>query len=228
MSKKSLEEVWFKMQQDMQTKKITEQQTEQQLFDQREAQRKEWLERRRIYESLASSSSAAGAGSAGGLNLKKWVTYINTIWLYPMADIQSVIDTTSINFTQNGSDYIFSSLQDLADFYDEVYSETANSNPGSNPGYSLGVGTVCESLRDQIFLKLSNGHIVVKWQLMKQITNQSDLPAGGDSPNGTIGYGLIYCDWDLDGVQDPPVDGNGIGINPPIGAYTDPLRFKYA
>ena len=48
MSKKSLEEIWSKMQQDMQTKRITEQQTEQQLFDQKEAQRKEWLERRRI------------------------------------------------------------------------------------------------------------------------------------------------------------------------------------
>jgi hypothetical protein len=43
MSKKSLEEIWSKMQQDMQTKRITEQQTEQQLFDQKEAQRKEWF-----------------------------------------------------------------------------------------------------------------------------------------------------------------------------------------
>jgi len=222
MSKKSLEEVWFKMQQDMQTKKITEQQTEQQLFEQKEAQRKEWLERRRIYESLASSSSAAGAGSAGGLNLKKWISYINTIWLYPMVDIQSTINSTSIVFTQSGSDYIFSTLQDLADFYDEVFSATAISQPIGNVGYSLGVGTVCESLRDQIFLKLSNGHVVVKWQLMKQITNQSDLPAGGDSPVGTIGYGLTYCDWNLNGVQDDPA------LNPPIGASTDPLRFKFA
>ncbi len=228
MSKKSIEEVWIKMQQEMHNKKITEQRTEQQLIEQRESQRKEWLERRRIYESLASSSSAAGAGSAGGLNLKKWVTYINTIWIYPMVDIQSTINSTSINFTQNGSDYIFSTLQDLADFYDEVFTATAASNPGSNPGYSLGVGTVLESLRDQIFLKLSNGHIVVRWQLMKQITNQSDLPTGGDSPNGTIGYGVTYCDWNLNGVQDPPADGNGVGINPPIGAYTDPLRFKFA
>ena len=221
MSKKSLEEIWFKMQQDIQTKRITEQQTEQQLFEQKEAQRKEWLERRRIYESLSSSSSAA-AGSAGGFNLKKWISYINTIWLYPMVDIQSTINSTSIVFTQSGSDYIFSTLQDLADFYDEVYSATAISQPIGNVGYSLGVGTVCESLRDQIFLKLSNGHIVVKWQLMKQITNQSDLPSGGDSPIGTIGYGLTYCDWNLDNVQDDPA------LNPPIGTSTDPLRFKFA
>ena len=221
MSKKSLEEIWFKMQQDMQTKRITEQQTEQQLFEQKEAQRKEWLERRRIYESLSSSSSAA-ASSAGGFNLKKWISYINTIWLYPMVDIQSTINSTSIVFTQSGSDYIFSTLQDLADFYDEVYSATAISQPIGNVGYSLGVGTVCESLRDQIFLKLSNGHIVVKWQLMKQITNQSDLPSGGDSPIGTIGYGLTYCDWNLDNVQDDPA------LNPPIGTSTDPLRFKFA
>ena len=40
MSKKSLEEIWFKMQQDIQTKRITEQQTEQQLFEQKEAQTK--------------------------------------------------------------------------------------------------------------------------------------------------------------------------------------------
>ena len=221
MSKKSLEEIWFKMQQDMQTKRITEQQTEQQLFEQKEAQRKEWLERRRIYESLSSSSSAA-ASSAGGFNLKKWISYINTIWLYPMVDIQSTINSTSIVFTQSGSDYIFSTLQDLADFYDEVYSATAISQPIGNVGYSLGVGTVCESLRDQIFLKLSNGHIVVKWQLMKQITNQSDLPSGGDSPIGTIGSGLTYCDWNLDNVQDDPA------LNPPIGTSTDPLRFKFA
>jgi hypothetical protein len=54
---------------------------------------------------------------------------------------------------------------------------------------------------------------------MQQITNQSDLPVGGDSPDGTLGWGLVYCDWDLDGVQDPT------SATPP-GSFCDPLRFQ--
>jgi len=56
-------------------------------------------------------------------------------------------------------------------------------------------------------------------RLMQQITNQSDLPVGGDSPDGTLGWGLVYCDWDLDGVQDPT------NATPP-GSFCDPLRFQ--
>jgi hypothetical protein len=53
---------------------------------------------------------------------------------------------------------------------------------------------------------------------MTQITRQADLPVdvGGSSPDGTVGWGLIYSDWDLNGVLD--------NYNP--GGHLDVLRFK--
>jgi hypothetical protein len=92
----------------------------------------------------------------------------------------------------------------LISFYDEVYNKTAISQPVVNVGYSLGVGTVVRAYGDnRLYLKLNSGQTVVVWTLMTQITRQADLPSGGKSPDGTVGWGLIYCDWDLNGVLDP-------------------------
>jgi hypothetical protein len=55
--------------------------------------------------------------------------------------------------------------------------------------------------------------------LMTQITSQSVLPSGGNSPDNTVGWGAIYLDWNADGVADVVTD-------PPPNAYVDALRFK--
>ena len=88
--------------------------------------------------------------------------------------------------------------------YIEVYNRTATTQPTDNQGYSLGVGTRTIAYGDQkLYLKLYSGETVVVWTLMTQITNQSELPVGGSSPNDTVGWGIIYSDWYLNGVNDP-------------------------
>jgi hypothetical protein len=61
---------------------------------------------------------------------------------------------------------------------------------------------------------------MVTWRLVKQITPQSEVAVGGNSPDGTIGYVVIYCDWDENGSQDPTnLDPADYGFE-----YGDPLR----
>jgi hypothetical protein len=218
---KSLEEIWKKMQQDLQSKKDTETAKENELFQIREKKRIEYVQRNRMYESISNSSSSTV--SSGGTITDKYISIINTIWLYPQADLDYVVESVpGLTFSKYSNVYSFPTLNNLTDFYDQVYLRTTFTNPATNPGYSLGVGTVTSSKRNQkIFFKLDSGIKVVEMRLMKQITNQSDLPVGvgGDSPDGTLGWGLVYCDWDLDGVQDPT------SATPP-GNFCDPLRFQ--
>lgn len=136
-------------------------------------------------------------------NTTTYISIIDTIWLYPEFDLDLILMNTSISYNKTESSITFNTLTDLADFYAEVYSQTATSQPNGNAGYSLGVGTITKAYGNKkLYLKLNTGQTVVVWTLMTQITNQSDLPVGGNSPNQTVGWGLIYCDWNLDGIQD--------------------------
>ena len=133
-----------------------------------------------------------------------YISILNTIWLYPQADLQWTLDNTEISYTQSGSSIYFNNVDDLVAFYIEVYNRTAVTQPNGNEGYSLGVGTRTIAYGDQkLYLKLNSGETVVVWTLMTQITNQSDILVGGSSPNGTVGWGIIYSDWYLNGVNDP-------------------------
>lgn len=133
-----------------------------------------------------------------------YISIVDTIWLYPQADLQWTLDNTDISYTQSGSSIYFNSVDDLVNFYIAVYYRTSVTQPNGNQGYSLGVGTRTIAYGDQkLYLKLNSGETVVVWTLMTQITNQSDLPVGGNSPNGTVGWGIIYSDWDLNGAIDP-------------------------
>ena len=98
---------------------------------------------------------------------------------------------------------------------------TEVSQPIGNPGFSVGVGTVVRAkMNDKIIWKLDSGITVVEWVLMHQITSQSTLPSGGNSPDGTVGYGTIYCDWNLDGVQD------ATNLAVAISIYLDGIIFQ--
>lgn len=204
-----------------------QQEQERVIYEQRERQRQEYLKNIRIYESLnsVSSSSAAGAG-AGGRTLVGYISAIDTNWIYPKVDLQYVIDTApglspSIPFTYTGNVLSFPTLNDLVLFYSEVYLRTEVSQPVGNVGFSLGVGTVMNAkMNDKIIWKLDSGITVVEWVLMYQITSQSTLPSGGNSPDGTVGYGTIYCDWNLDGVQD------ATNLAAAISIYLDGIIFQ--
>ena len=156
-------------------------------------------------------------------NTRSTVSYISildTIWLYPESDLGWVLTNTAIPYTRSGSSIYFNTLANLVSFYDEVFNKTAISQPVGNTGYSLGVGTVTRAYGDnRLYLKLNSGQTVVVWTLMTQITRQADLPVGGNSPDGTVGWGLIYSDWDLNGILDP------YNYTPPSGG-TEVLRFQ--
>jgi hypothetical protein len=221
---KSLEEIWENMQKDLKSRKESEIAKEKELTEISERQREEYLKRNRMYESLSNANSTSSAGS-GGTPTDEYISIIDTIWLYPQVDLDYVTGiapglSPSIAFTKSGNTYTFETLSSLTRFYDQLFISTEVNQPIGNVGYSLGVGTITRSRRNQkLYFKLKSGITVVEFQLMTQITNQSDLPVGGDSPDGTIGWGLTYCDWDLDGVQDPT------SATPPPN-YCDPLRFR--
>ncbi len=216
---KSLDEIWNKMQQELKAKKDSEITKEKEIFEIREKQRKEYLERNRMYEALTSQPTAAASSAAGGGSklYEEYISQTDTIWLYPQADLDTHIATyevsgnvytkglsPSVTFTKNGNEYSFVSIEALVYFYEEVYNYTAISQPLGNAGYSLGVGTRTRARRqDRITLKLDSGIKVIEWALMTQLTSQSSLPVGGNSPDGTVGWANIYCDWDLNGIQDP-------------------------
>ena len=218
MSKsKTLEEIWEKLQQESKAKKDAENSKEMAIFELKEKQRQEYLERNRMYETLNAQSAAAAAGSGGGSIIENYISQTDTMWLYPQVDIDTHLATylfsnntylygasPSYTFTRSGNVYSFSSLSGLVNFYEGVYNVTAVSQPIGNLGYSCGVGTRTRARKkDRLILKLNSGEKVVEWSLMTQLTNQNDLPSGGDSPQGTVGWSNIFCDWDLDGIQDP-------------------------
>lgn len=233
---KSLEEIWEKMQKDLKSKRESEIAKENEIFEIREKQRLEYLKRNRIYESLSSQSSVSSA-AAGGLVYQEYISVIDTIWLYPQEDIDNYLSTfiitgdsyqtaigtsPSISFTKNGNVYSFPNVNQVAVFFANVYLQTEISQPVGNMGFSCGVGTITRARNnDRIILKLDSGIKVVEWALMTQINSQSELPVGGNSPDGTIGWGNIYCDWDLDGIQDPTSEAAG-----DLSGLIDGLVFK--
>lgn len=205
--KKSIDEIIREQQARRQAEIERQRAQERALYEQRERQRQEYLNKNRIYESLAAQSAASSA-AGGGTNLNDYISVIDTNWIYPKIDLQYVIDTTpglspSIPFTYTENVLSFPTLNDLVLFYSEVYLRTEVSQPVGNLGFSLGVGTKMRAkMNDRIIWKLDSGIKVVEWVLMYQLTSQSTLPVPANSPDGTVGYGTIYCDWNLDGVQD--------------------------
>lgn len=154
-----------------------------------------------------------------------WKTVLNTIWLYPVADVNSVLEdfrNSSPAIVEEDKRIVFEDIGHLYDFYNEVYESTEVAQPVGNVGYSLGVGTRLRDLGITVHLELANGLRVVTWRLVEQLTSQADLPAGGDSPDGTVGFVLIYCDWNQNGVQDPS------NLNPGSLGFpnADPLRVE--
>lgn len=215
---KSIQEIWEKMQQDLQMKKELEDTKEKEIFERKEKLRQEYLERNRMYEALTSQPTAAASSAAGGSKLyEEYISQTDTIWLYPQADLDTHIATyivsgntytsgasPSVTFTRNGNVFSFPTVTQIVTFFSEVYTVTETSQPVGNLGFSCGVGTRTRARRqDRIILQLNSGVKIIEWALMTQLTSQSSLPVPGNSPDGTIGWANIYCDWDANGIQDP-------------------------
>jgi hypothetical protein len=124
-----------------------------------------------------------------------FLTIVNTAWIYPMSDLQYVLDRTTIPYTFDGTFLVVDNLANLVLLYGEVYNRTAVTQPVGNPGYSLGVGTQLEDMGNEIIWQVQDGLQVIRWRLMRQLTPQlpaTVIPAPGNSPNGTIGYGTTW------------------------------------
>lgn len=216
---KSLDEIWEKMQKDLQAKKNAELAKENHIFEIREKQRREYLEKNRIFESLSQTSVASAAAGGSSVVYEEYISQTDTVWLYPQADLDTHIATyivsgntyqsapglsPSVTFTRNGNVFSFATVAEIVTFFGGVYLVTEVSQPVGNLGFSCGVGTRTRARRqDRLILQLNSGIKIVEWALMTQLTSQSSLPAGGNSPDGTVGWSNIYCDWDANGVQDP-------------------------
>jgi hypothetical protein len=115
-------------------------------------------------------------------------TIRDTVWLYPKADIQRGLAATTYTHTFDGTNIVCPDMAQLRGVYGDIFNQTIISQPLGNPGYSLGVGTILEDMNNTITWQLSGGHIVIRWQLVKQLIPQTQLPVSGSSPVDTVGY----------------------------------------
>ena len=141
----------------------------------------------------------------------KWVTYTGTsatpgfenfMYLYPVFDFNTALAAQGVQPKDNGRRLVFENMTTLYDFYYQAFAYSAISAPGEGEGFYIGVGTVLKDLGVTVNWELESGLKVATWRLVEQLTNQSDLPTPGNSPDGTMGFVTIYGDWNNDGVND--------------------------
>jgi hypothetical protein len=139
---------------------------------------------------------------------KNFLTIINTVWLFPTADITAALATTTYSYTFNGDVITCPDMANLIGVYNDIFAQTTISQPVGNAGFSLGVGTFLVDLGDELRFALEGGAVVVLWRLVKQISPQTTPPIAvpGNSPNGTIGYVPTFVSF-----------GNGTGGGYSVG-----------
>ncbi len=244
MAGKSIDDILRQQAAQRQAQIQQQQAQERALNEQRERQRQDYLQRIRMFESVSNSASSAAGAGGGGTPTQDWINGYdapgyNTAWLYPQSDLDIAVQNmstgltssllgytlgftySSVSFTKvDDYNYVFPTLQDVINFYNEMYAQTAVTQPLGNNGFSLGVGTIVTTRGNtRLKFKLQSGISIVEFMNMTQITSQSSLPQGGNSPDGTVGWGPIYVDWNADGVGDLPTDSIP-------NVYVDPIRFK--
>ena len=122
--------------------------------------------------------------------VKYFLTIKNTVWLYPTADIQRGLATTTNKYTFNGDVITCPDMSNLIGVYTSIFNQTAISQPNGNDGFTVGVGTCLADLGSELRFALEGGEVVILWRLVKQLSPQTTPPIAspGNSPNGTIGY----------------------------------------
>lgn len=141
--------------------------------------------------------SPTALGGRACVDTPSYETITDTVWIYPPAEVEYVLATTATPFNRVGNTLYFSNLTDMGTVYDEIYLRTSVTQPIGNVGYSLGVGTILLDQVDEFYFRLDTEELIVTWRLTKQLTVQSELPVGGDSPVGTIGYLTVDENWPI-------------------------------
>lgn len=125
-----------------------------------------------------------------------FITAGNTVWLYPPEIVSPfVFDNPSITVSSNGFDLYFMDKDAIRLFYDDINNACNAAQPVGNAGFSLGVGTILLDLGFEVNLIPVDGEPVVRWRIVQQISDQTSISVGGNSPNGTIGFVCIYETW---------------------------------
>ena len=211
MSGKSLDQVWQEMQLQAEARRAEQQklQMQQKAAEEarREAARQQYLKEIRMYEQASVAQNSISSSSAGGTVCLQYTTHTNSVWLYPETDVKNGLTGTTYSYTQNGNDLVFEDLTSLVQTYLAIVNSSLLSQPIGNQGYSLGVGTKLRNRKTKLNFVLTTGEVIVRWVLVEQITSQSALPVGGDSPDGTVGYVTVYTIWNSVGeLPDPYMD----------------------
>ncbi len=136
----------------------------------------------------------------------------STTYLYPKVDIDRALATTAATYTFDGTNIVCPTISDILSVYYDIYAYTTVSNPGGNPGYSCNAGTLLEDMGEKMQFMLENGEVIVKWQLVKQLSPQTTPPvqSPGDSPLGTVGFVTVFCAYGANAssetgqILDPP------------------------
>jgi hypothetical protein len=124
-------------------------------------------------------------------------TFGDTAWIYPIADIDYALSTTTHPYTRTGNNIVCSNFANFAAVYTDIFTRTTVTQPVGNVGYSLGVGTMLEDLGKDIEFKLTGGQVLLRWRLVRQLTPQvlGAIPVPGNSPAGTVGYITAFTSY---------------------------------
>ena len=133
---KSLDEIYRKMQQQQAEQRRTEMEAEDQRRQLAERQRREWVERNRIYEKAFNPSAAASAaaGAGGSIPLANFLTfnYIdnNLYWIRKngqvLANVQPFVNTTTLCDCEDDKDFIYYVTLDESD--NSIFGKMSKSN----------------------------------------------------------------------------------------------------
>jgi hypothetical protein len=117
-------------------------------------------------------------------------TIINTAWLYPQANIDATLATTTQAVIYDGGSTITGPVDAIRQFADELFINTVTEVPPQ--GFNIGVGTLLEDLGKELTFCLPDGSVYLTWRLVLQLTDQGSLPSGGGSPVGTVGFLPVF------------------------------------
>jgi hypothetical protein len=144
--------------------------------------------------------------------LRYMITVGNTTWLYPLQYVEQALTATTIPHTWDGVNIVCRNLTDLKNLYSYIFSFTATAQPIGNTGFSLGVGTLLQDYGREIYFRTEDGTFFIHWRNAKQLIDQTALPVGGNSPNGTIGFVTVNTSYNNDENPDTNIFENSLTV----------------
>ena len=134
-------------------------------------------------------------------NIQYFRSVINTIWLYPIVDVEKGLAATTAPYTFDGTNIVCPDLNSIYQIYSDIYEQSAIDQPIGNAGYSVGVGSLLQDMGKELQYVLTSGEVVIKMRLMKLLTPQlpeTVIDSPGNAPIGTIGFVTVFISAGVD------------------------------